>query len=225
MPFFGICSKEVVSVNLKKRNRIRWIVVLILMALVMLGLSIPIHLYPLVDELALMQVENRVSDIINDVIFNLMLDNDMDYNDMISLEKDTSGTITALQTNMSSVNFLKAKILQDLNEQVLDMDQDQTSVPIGSVILPQLFAGQGVYMPVKVVSLRDADATFQNNFIQGGINQTVHQILMDVVVNMIVLTPSGTHQVHSTTQVVIAETVIVGSVPDSYINFDHTDTP
>jgi len=88
------------------------------------------------------------------------------------------------------------------------------------LILPELFSGAGPRLPVKIMSVSTSDAEFRNEFSEAGINQSLQQIMMDVTISMTVLTPMGTETVTASSEVVIAETVIVGSVPDSYVKVD-----
>ena len=71
---------------------------------------------------------------------------------------------------------------------------------------------------MKVMSISSSDADFRNLFAEAGINQTSHQIMMDVHITMTILTPVGAESVEATSAVVVAETVIVGNVPQSYVN-------
>lgn len=202
------------------RDKRRWIVALATLCLIAMILVIRIRLFPIIDEFAATQVENEISDMTNEVICDLLLEEQVDYNAIVMLEKDAYGNITALQTDMVKINYLKARTMQLVDQSIKEVDEGKIGVPIGNLILPELFAGQGFYLPVKIVSVRSDEALFHNNFIQAGINQTLHQMSMEVALTVTVLTPSGTQNVSSSTEVVIAETVIVGSVPDSYLNFE-----
>lgn len=202
------------------RNRGRIMAILVLVCLVALMVVIRVRLFPIIDEFAATQVENEISDMTNEVIYNLLIEEDVDYNDIVTLEKDAYGNITALQTDMVKINYLKARTMQMVDQSIKEVDEGKIGVPIGNLILPEFFAGQGFYLPVKIISVRSDEALFHNNFIQAGINQTLHQMSMEVALTVTVLTPSGTQSVSSSTEVVIAETVIVGSVPDSYINLE-----
>ena len=106
---------------------------------------------------------------------------------------------------------------------LLDLDINEIGLPLGSLILPELFSGTGPKLPIKVLSISSSDADFRNDFSAAGINQTSHRIMMDVTITMTVLTPVGTESVTVTSGVVVAETVIVGHVPDSYVNVNPVD--
>lgn len=176
------------------------------------------RMQPLVRELAKAKVENRGQNVINAAIELQLEHGQIDYGNIIFLEKDVDGNVTALKTNIAEVNRLKTQTLAMTDTMLLDMNVDEVGLPLGSVIFPTFFSGSGPKLPVKVLSISNSDADFRNVFSEAGINQTAHQIMMDVVIDMTILTPVGTDTVRVTSSVVVAETVIVGHVPESYVN-------
>lgn len=173
---------------------------------------------PMVRELARSVVANQASCIIHEAVDEQLQTGDIDYNSMVLLEKDTHGDVTALKTNFSEINRLKAQILSVVDKRLLDLDVNEIGLPLGSIILPEFFSGTGVKLPVRVLSVSSSDAKFHNAFYEAGINQTSHQIIMDVSMTVTVLTPVGTEPVEVSSQVLVAETVIVGRVPSSYVD-------
>ena len=100
---------------------------------------------------------------------------------------------------------------------LLDLDVSEIGLPLGSVILPTFFSGSGPKLPVKVMAISNSDAEYRNVFYEAGINQTAHQIMMDVIIVMTILTPAGPESVRVVSSGVVAETVIVGDVPSTFI--------
>lgn len=181
-------------------------------------LYLQLILSPLIVELAKAGVDNRASYIINEAIETQMQSDDIDYENIVFLEKDINGNITALKTNINEVNRLKTQILSVIDDMLLDLDVNEIGIPLGSLFIPELFSGMGPKLPVKVMSVSASDAEFHNEFSEAGINQTSHRMMMDVNITMTVLTPMGTESISVTSAVVVAETVIVGLVPESYVN-------
>jgi len=205
-------------VRIKNRNRRRLLIILVIVVFVLGFLYLQFSVAPLIVELAKARVDNRASYIINEAIETQMQSDDIDYDNIVYLEKDINGNITALKTNINEVNRLKTQILSVMDDLLLDLDVNEIGIPLGSLILPELFSGSGPLLPVKVMSVSASDAEFHNAFSEAGINQTAHRMMMDVTITMTVLTPIGTQSVTVTSAVVVAETVIVGSVPESYVN-------
>lgn len=202
------------------RRKRRAALVLLLAALAGLAVTARLRLYPLVRDMAVTRVTNKTSNLINDAIDEQLRRGAVDYGSMVLLEKDAEGGVTALKTNISEINRLKTEILDVVNREIMQLDVEQIGVPIGNLLFPALLSGRGPLLPVKILSVRSSDASFQNQFSQAGINQTLHQIVMTVTIEMTIVTPAGTELVDASSQVVVAETVIVGSVPNSYLAVD-----
>jgi sporulation protein YunB len=163
------------------------------------------------------QVKNATSDLLNDAIDRQIDAGDIHYDRMVYFEKDLDGRITALKTNMSEVNRLKTSVLNRINNDVLTMDTSQLGVPLGSLILPEFLSGKGPDIPVKILAIRNSEASFNSNFTQAGINQTLHQIIMELSVDVTVLVLGETNSFTVVSHVVVAETIIVGQVPDTFL--------
>ena len=170
-----------------------------------------------IRELARTQVMNSTSDLTNDAIARQMAEGRIQYDRMVYFEKDLDGRITALKTNMSEVNRLKTDILNIINDEILALDTSDIGIPLGSLILPELLSGKGPVIPVRILSIRNSDAVFASDFSQAGINQTLHQLTMEVSVDVAVLVLAKTESFTVTSEVVVAETVIVGQVPQTYL--------
>ena len=171
-----------------------------------------------IRELARTQITNSTSDLINDAIDEQIESGNIQYDRIVYFEKDLNGRITALKTNISEVNRLKTDILNLINDEILAMDTAHMGVPLGSLFLPELFSGKGPSIPVEILSIRNSDGSFQSYFTEAGINQTRPQLTMEVVVDVTVLVLGQTQSFTVSSQVVVAETVIVGDVPDTFLN-------
>ena len=167
-------------------------------------------------ELAETQVRNSTSDLINDAVDKQIELGNIQYDRMVYFEKDLDGKITALKTNMSEVNRLKTDILGIINDEILALDTSDLGIPIGSLVFPEVLSGRGFQIPVLIHSIRNSDASFSSNFTEAGINQTLQQLTMEVLVDVTVLVMGQTKSFTVSSHVVVAETVIVGQVPDTF---------
>lgn len=170
-----------------------------------------------IRNLAETQVKNATSDLINDAIDAQIRDGNIQYDRIVYFEKDLDGRITALKTNMTEVNRLKTAILNLINDEILELDTAELGIPIGSLILPEFLSGRGPQIPVQILSIRNSDAAFHSNFTEAGINQTLQQLTMEVSVDVAVLVLGKTNNFTVATQVVVAETIIVGQVPETFL--------
>ncbi|MBR4290305.1 MAG: sporulation protein YunB [Oscillospiraceae bacterium] len=197
----------------------RWLQRLLLLLLIILVLFFALrNKYRLViEDLAQTQVKNTTSDLTNDAIAKQIAVGDIQYDRIVFFEKDLDGRITALKTNMSEVNRLKTDILNIINDEILSLDHSDIGIPLGSLFLPELLSGKGPAIPVHILSIRNSDANFVSHFSQAGINQTMHRLNMEVSIDVAVLVLGQTSSFTMTSEVVVAETVIVGDVPQTFL--------
>ncbi len=166
--------------------------------------------------LAQTMVTNSTSDLINDSVDLQIAGGNIQYDRIVYFEKDLNGRITALKTNIGEVNRLKTATLNIINDEILATDNADLGIPIGSLLLPELFSGRGPHIPVQILSIRNSDAYFDSSFSHAGINQTLHQLNMAVLVDVSVLVMGRAINFTVETEVVVAETIIVGDVPDTF---------
>ncbi len=194
---------------------IGFVIFIIAVSLVLL-VAFRIRYHEAIRNLSETQVKNATSDLINDAIDKQIDLGNIHYDRIVFFEKDLDGRITALKTNMTEVNRLKTAILNLINDEILALDTTDITIPIGSLLLPEFFSGKGFGIPIQVLSIRNSDASFQSYFTEAGINQTLQQLTMDVSVDVSVLVLGKAESFTVSSQVVVAETIIVGQVPGTF---------
>ena len=198
------------------RNWLRGMMVLLILLLV-LFFALRSKYRLVIHDLAQTQVKNTTSDLTNDAIAKQIAIGKIQYDRIVFFEKDLDGGITALKTNMTEVNRLKTDILNIINDEILALDTSDIGIPLGSLFFPELLSGKGPAIPVHILSIRNSDANFVSHFSQAGINQTLHRLNMEVSIDVAVLVLGQTSSFTMTSEVVVAETVIVGDVPQTYL--------
>ena len=167
-------------------------------------------------------VTDAASNEITDAVNRQITEGNLRYGDLITLERDNSGAITALTTNMQEMNLLKAQLLKTLDREIYAIDAAQISVPLGNLTGAEFLSGHGPEIPVRIVSVSSSDAVFSGEFREAGINQTLHRIMLEVSLDLLILLPSGTITERVTTDLCVAETVLLGQVPGSYTYIEST---
>ena len=198
-------------------RKIGIVLLLILILLLVLFFALRSKYRLVIRDLAETSVKNATSDLANDAIAKQIENGSIQYDRIVYFEKDLEGHITALKTNIGEVNHLKTDILNIINGQILALEAADIGIPIGSLFLPEFFSGRGPAIPVHILAIRNSEATFTSHFTQAGINQTLHQLIMELSVDASVLVLGETSTFSVSSQVVAAETVIVGAVPNTYI--------
>lgn len=206
--------------TLAQRHRLRMTLSVIVVTLTALTLLCRHELAPMAEKLIATKVDNQASDAINLAIGEQIAAGEISYDRMVSVDKDLNGNVTAVRTNMEEINRLKSAVLRRVDEKLEQLSWEQLGVPIGSVLLPELFSGRGPDIPVRVLAVRTSDAVFRNEFSEAGINQTLHIITIDIHVVITVLTWTGTRDIPVDSAVIAAQTVIVGTVPATYFGME-----
>lgn len=209
-----------VCMTLEQRNRFRALTAAGLLLVVFLTLLFRFRIAPMAERLIETQVDNQASAAINAAIRDRLAEGEIGYDRMVDLEKDAQGNVTAIRSNIGEINRLKTELLLSVDGALENLSTEELAIPAGSIFLPELFAGGGPEIPVRVLAARTSDAAFRNSFTDAGINQTLHSIFIDVHVNITVLTWTGTQEIAVTSSVVVAETVIVGAVPATYLGLE-----
>ena len=205
--------------RLDRRSVVRVLVFFLLVLLFTLLLTGTARMRPLLESLATTRVSNTVNRIIFEAVNEAIQEGDISYEELISLEKDNEGKITAVHSNMAAFNRLQAQILDIILARIDQVSARELSIPIGTLTGSALLAGRGPRISVRMESVGSSSARFENRFDSAGINQTNHQIVLKVDVSISILLPGFTTATTVSTAVTVAETVIVGSVPETYTYF------
>lgn len=194
---------------------------LALSTLVLLALAVVLlcRLKPVVISMATARVSNTVNRIVMAAIEEAVASGEIDYENFVSFEKDDTGQITALRSNMAEVNRMQSEIADEILLRLAEVSTSELHIPLGTLTGSALLAGRGPELTVRMQAVGSATATFRNQFTAAGINQTRHQIFLDVDVHMSILLPGLTTSTKVSNEIAVAETVIVGGVPGTYTYF------
>lgn len=205
-----------------RRTLLRFLAFFLITLMLTLLFFFTAQMQPLLENLATTRVSNMVNRIVSEAVDEAIENGDISYNDLITFEKDNEGQITALYSNMAAFNRLQSKILDIILARIDQVSARDLSIPIGSLTGSVLLAGRGPSISVRMESVGSSSASFENEFTSAGINQTKHRIVLNIDVAVSILLPGFSTATVVSNAVTVAETVIVGSVPDTYTYFSTT---
>ena len=206
-----------------RRTLIKLLLVAILIGIIVLLIVGTGQMRTILTRLATTRVNSTVNRIVSETINGAVEKGTFQYDRMISFEKDNTGAITAVKSNMTEFNRLQAEILKDILGKVSEVSTKELSIPIGTLSGSSLLAGRGPNISVRMQSVGSSTAVLENEFTSAGINQTKHRILLKVDVSVSILLPGFATAAKVSNVVTVAETIIVGDVPDSYTFFQSGD--
>ena len=175
------------------------------------------------SQIAVSDASDIVIDKVNSAIADILASGDYDGDYFVSFEKNSSGEITAISSNMARINALSAQILDRVVGAATDTHTLTIKIPSGNLTGISLLMGRGPSVPVQIIVLTSSRVEFSNSIVTAGINQTKHQILLDVDVRVSILLPGITTYTKVSNEISVAETVIVGGVPQTYTYFSTTE--
>ncbi len=202
----------------KKAKRRRWPLRLALLAgLIVFGLiELDHEVRPVVITMA--QYQARVSSIlaINEAVLGELEKTGIGYEDLVQVSTNAAGEVTAVQTDAAAINRVKSQLTNAVSARLAMMELEEVEIPIGTLLGWQIFAGRGPVIRFQVVPASFVESNITSTLESAGINQTQHKILMDFTVEMSAIIPGYTTSVEVNTQVSIADTLIIGEVPQFY---------
>jgi len=156
-------------------------------------------------------------EVMNEAIAEVMGDSTT-YTDLMNVSFDQSGRITMLEANAIAMNDIASRAALAAQSKLDQVAGQGVSIPLGSALGIGLFSGSGPLIRVSVIPVGSVTTRFVTSFETAGINQTRHEISLEASVLMRIVIPAGAAAVSVSTYVPIAESIIVGDVPESYVH-------
>lgn len=191
----------------------------LLLALLMLAV-LNDRLLPHLEAAALSRATNLMTQAIDGAVDDCLQENDLDYADFVTVETDETGKITSLTSNTAANSRFKRQVVDAVVRQLNAVDSSDLGVPVGSLTGHPLLSGAGPRVRVRVDSVGDIAAEYVNTFDAAGVNQTVHRVCLEITATMRLFLPGKILPVSVNSSVCVAETVIVGETPDTYLNME-----
>lgn len=150
----------------------------------------------------------------------LTIDNSVKYNDIIIVEKNSSGDISMISTNSVLINQITRKTVDKTNVFMSDIISKGVPIPVLSFTGIPILSGYGRSISYKNVSIGSVEGKFRSEFKSVGINQTLHSIYLDILSSVYIDFPFNRTVKECSTPVLICEAVLIGKVPDTYLSGD-----
>lgn len=205
-----------------RKGRKKLIVIILLVLLLLFVFLCNLYFRRLSGDMALSDARDLVTLAINDAVNRIMTEHDYDYDYFVTLQKDTDGAIAAITTNTAHINAVSTEILAEIVNSANNGELD-IRIPLGTLLGSNLLLGRGPDVPVEISMLTSSFVSFENSLVSTGINQSRHTLILKADVDIDIIVPWATMSTTVETDVLIAETIIVGRVPDTYVTLEDTN--
>ena len=178
------------------------------------------ELRPVLETTASSKATNLMMQAIDIAVDNCLQENDMSYRDFVTLGTDAAGKVASITSNTVANSRFKRQVVETVIRQLGVIDSEELGIPLGTLTGQPLLSGAGPRVRVKVDSVGEVTAEYSNTFTSAGVNQTLHRVCLDITATVYLFLPGEILPVSVTSSVCVAETVIVGETPDTYLNWD-----
>lgn len=203
------------------RKKSAWYIFFIILIIVLIiVLCIDAKVRPMVRTLATSQASNLATIAINDAIDDVLEEKNITYDNLVTVETADDGSVTSVKSDIININRLKADISKECANEISKIQHRKLEIPIGTLLGNEISSGRGPNIKIYVDLSGDVETHIKNKFESAGINQTIHRIILEIQSNVYVVLPGAKSVTKVKTSVCIAETVIVGKVPETYASLD-----
>ncbi len=205
----------------EQRRSVRILVAMIAVLAVVIFLLVQLDrcIRPTAEVVCTEECRRYASNLISSSIHETLSEHPCDYEDFAELRYDSSGNITAVETRTQNVNQLQAQLLSDMNHALESSRNHEIAVSLGTASGVWIFAGRGPEVPLRFLPIGNASVQLISTLESAGINQTCHTLRIQVMVHVAGAIPFCRTETDVIYEYLLAETVLVGRVPDAYAVF------
>ncbi|WP_411676754.1 sporulation protein YunB [Caproicibacter sp.] len=175
---------------------------------------------PVIESITANEAKIKSVNTINNAVMEELNRDNISYDDLITVQRGSDGQVLAITTNMVKMNELKAKIIENIQDKLNNDTYSTVWVPLGTLFGGDFFHGKGPKIALKASLSGNVTAEFNSELTSAGINQTKHQIYLDINTSIYSFLPGFDATTDVKTNILVAETVVVGSVPQVVANWD-----
>lgn len=219
-----ICKKDKIGINgnIKKlrKKTIKLIIITIILILIM---QLIFYWFEPVFETMCEEKVKSLAIIITNQQSTVVMEK-YKYEELYTIEKDSSGNIVIIRSNVVPINNLISDLAEKIQNEFDSIETTTIHIPLGNLSGIYLLSGSGPEIPIEVSITGTVDTDIKSEFIAQGINQTLHRVYVNFECNMKIITPFKNYYKKVNNQVIIAEHIIVGNIPGSYYNLEGMET-
>ena len=203
----------------KTKTRRRVVFALVAFFLIGLVVLVQINVTNVLKSISEASMRSITTVAVNDAVYYTLSDQ-IRYEDLVTVDRGADGNIQAISANSFQINRIARDTAYMSQQNLKKMSEDGIEIPLGAFSGIEAWAGFGPRINIKIMPISKSECRFVSEFESPGINQTKHSIYLEIVADISIIMPSGTSNFASLTPVLVCESVLVGKVPDTYLQAD-----
>ena len=200
----------------KKKISVSYFIIFTVFILILIFIVIDAQIRPLVKKVSTYQGKTIASNIIAKGVYDTLNSGEFGYETLVKVNKNKDGYVSSIESNMLAINKLQALISSNVNTQFKNISKETITLTTGTLSGINFRHGRGTNISFKLEPVGYVDTKLVSKFISAGVNQTLHQIILEVSANVSAVIPGFNSNIEVKTSYIIAETIVVGNIPDSY---------
>lgn len=196
-------------------------IILVIIVMILIYKVVMSYVDPIFETLCEDKVKTIATLISNQESTKIM--NKYQYEELYKIEKDEVGNVVIIKSNVVPMNNMISDLTEAIQNRFVEIEKTEIKIPIGNLLGSYYFSGIGPAIPAKVVTTGTVDTEVKSEFIAQGINQTLHKVYVNFECYFKIVTPMENFEKKVTNQVILAEHVIVGNIPEAYYNLEGLD--
>ncbi len=198
----------------KKKIQFSLIIFFIFMIIIVYYFSI---VSPIIKTYTVAETRSLTEKAVNTAVSNVV-NRTLSYDTLIDVTYTQTGEISSFSANQYEINSITREIVKETQLQMNYLGEDGLRLNIGTFTGMPVLIGRGPKITLKLVPIGAVSSNFESEFTSVGINMTKHTLYLYVSVHVSIVLPIKAFDVYSNNQVMLAESIIVGKVPEVYLN-------
>lgn len=208
--------------RMRLKRRLLMLTTFLLMMCITAFLCMKAVIEPNIEDVSRMRAEVLVSRTVNRALTEQFQQEEIPE-ELFIISRDENGKTALVQANSIEINILMTRLVANLQEAFRNMEKEPLDVPVGAFLGSKLLSQTGPAVELYITPVSVLSTDFRTEFESQGINQTKYKIYIVLECRVKVLAPFSSRSFNTSTDVLIAETVILGEVPGSYVQVPKED--
>ena len=179
-------------------------------------------LVPIIKTYCSSKINALTEQALNVAVSNV-INSSINYDNMVSISYNNHGEVSYISANQYMINTITREVVKDAHQQIKILDEEYIKIPIGTLSGIALFMGRGPRVRLSATPIGIVGSSFDSRFVSVGVNNTLHKIYLKVNARVEMALPVKKHVIDVEQQVLLCESVIVGKVPNVYLNSGTSD--
>lgn len=201
--------------NKRKIKKMLPIIIVLIIAMITC-FSVLNFINPVFEQTCSDKAESIATRITNEETSKVM--NKYNYDAFFNIERDSNGNVQMITANVLEMNQVISDIGNNIQNAIENSDDDTIYLSMGAMTGISVLSGVGPEIPIKIELSGNVETNVRSEFVEQGINQTIHRVYLDVKTNVNILTTFSIIHKDIENQIVILENVILGEIPQTYFN-------